>query len=268
MSTPTFSDIVSKYADKSIYDKLYRCYCEGIRKRNVIKKECVRYIVSFISCIDRDNLDGLKRELMEFNDCLCVDSDKDLNVNDICNIIDTFINIDNLPNHICCKYMRICDLIRMCVCRYLPYNDRKIMTNIYKHKFQLDISYCYDPEKIYKLWYFENMPLFDSALMYMTEKPTGPEYVEVTDELIARCRTNIDPNIKPAEVVKRLEDNGYSDLTIIVKDANEKFIHWTLTSYICTGGDCDADISELAIPLDEIIRILSYDHIYNCAVSK
>ena len=261
MEIKTFSSIVTKYINQSVYG-IYKELCEELDPKKSIESILLKYIASIIAQIDHNQLHNFKEDLKKPNCIIHIGKNICLDINKVCNIIDLFIDIDNFSGKICCKYMKIHELIRMSISKPPLNSDHPIMLKVLKHKFQLFPDNYNTPGKIHKLWHDNNMPLFDGELMHVTEKPIGPEHVEVTDELVARCKTNIDPNITTTEVVKRLKDNGYNSFDYILDNIDDR-IHWTMGHCIYIPNPDNGDIVSLSMSVDELIRILSYPDKYN-----
>ena len=95
-----------------------------------------------------------------------------MNISDVCNIIDLFIDIENFSNKICCRYIAVYDLFKICGNNHLPYYNSMLMIGILRHKFPLRFKNVYRivDDELYDIW--GNMPLFDGSLIHLTEKPT------------------------------------------------------------------------------------------------
>ena len=98
------------------------------------------------------------------------------------------------------------------------------------------------------------MPLFDSSLMRLTEKPTSDEYIEVTKELILRCMTEIDPNISRDKVLNnRLDEEGRARYVSIETTINSLSVFDVVSSLVIVHKDDNSS------PIDRAIKLLSYD---------
>ena len=260
----TFSSLIAKYIDKSQYGR-YKMFYKMIDLGNVVKKPLIRYIAAMISHIDYNKLFNFRIDLKELNYGPCTDKSIHLSTEDICNIVDLFIDIDNFQDSVCCNYISVHELIRLCVGNNPMYTDSSVMSGIIEYKFPkiYNISDYDTPEKLWGLWHDNNMPLFDGELMHLTEKPTGPEYVEIVSGLVTRCRNNIDRNITTAEVVKRLKNNGYDNLANGLSKYRDDFIHWMFSAAICLTEPNSVNIISLAMSVDEVIKILSHTKYLN-----
>ena len=92
----------------SIYDE--REYVGNILDNS----RMARLMVTAISQIEYNQLHILKKNLELYKNKQCVVKDvKYANVDEIINIVDVFLDIDNFPNKICCRYMRINNLLEL-----------------------------------------------------------------------------------------------------------------------------------------------------------
>ena len=84
----------------------------------------------------------------------------------------------------------------------------------------------------------------------------------MTDELINKCKNDIDPKISLCEVLRRLRDNRYYDLANLVSQSHSTYIHMSLGFLICEKDANNEFNGSLKMSVNKAIRMLSYPDKY------